>query len=484
MKGNILCLLSLGFIIPGVLYMFSRYSPPRAVMLCFLGALMFLPMEELQVPLILYNKMTATAIGVMLGIMIYDENAPENFSFGIVDIPMLIWILSGVFAAVLNDLGLKDGIQEGFNTLTQWGIPYLAGRLYFSDPKAQKMLCYSFFMAGLLYIPFVVFELVMSPQCHNIVYGYMQHSFAQVIRGGGYRPMVFMEHGIMLGTLMAMAALVGVWCTYTGVFPRKIYGVPTPLLSLILVFSALICKSSLAIGLMLIGIFALLVSEKLKVGLIIWVMLLIPPTYISLRATGYWDGANLVTLVSEKFSEDRAASLAFRFDNENILVRKAMEKPVFGWGGWGRSRVYDEETGEDLSTTDGFWIITMGRRGLLGLGAVSLVLLLPMLQFVIKTPPGTWKRPEIAPTAVLAIIPLLFLIDCTLNAMVNQIYIIIAGGISGMMRGTFPVSADLTDNMSRRLPDDKEPVFEDRPEQKTRFRVHSEYRGPRFGIRR
>src|SRR5258708_11362367 len=39
---------------------------------------------------------------------------------------------------------------------------------------------------------------------------------------------------------------------------------------------------------------------------------------------------------------------------------------MFGWGRFGRNRIYDEDTGKDLSITDGTWIITMGQFGFFG----------------------------------------------------------------------------------------------------------------------
>ena len=433
MRGNIICLLALYGCIPMVLYLFTKYKPEQAVIVAFFGALMFLPMEKLQVPLILYNKMTATAMGVMIAIKMYDPEKLEGASINPVDIPMILWISSGFLASITNGLGPKDGLQESFTTFTTWGIPYIAGRIYFSNAEGIKLLCRAIFTAGLIYIPFVLFELKMSPQAHRMVYGYMQHSFAQVMRGDGYRPMVFMEHGIMLGTWMTMAALVGMWCTYTKVFPKKMWNAPIILLVIILLGAAVACKSSGATGLCIMGLVALLVTAKLKFAILVWVLLAIPPAYVGTRATGYWDGQNLCDLITEKFSADRAASLQFRFDNENILVDKALERPLFGWGGWGRSRVYDEETGEDVSVTDGFWIIVLGTRGYFGLFSVTLVMILPMLLFLLKCPAKLWGKPEFAPTAVVCIIPLLFMIDCMLNAMVNQAYIIFAGGTSGML---------------------------------------------------
>ncbi len=490
MKGNIICLLTLTFTIPVVLYIFSKEPPHRAVIICFFGAVLFLPMEKLQVPLILYNKMSATGMGVIAAILMFDGDRIREYPFKAVDIPMVVWLLSGIFASLLNGLGLKDGLQEAFNTFMLWAVPFIAGRLYFSSYQNQVILCRAFFIAGLMYIPFIVFELVMSPQAHRIVYGYMQHDFSQVIRGGGYRPMVFMQHGIMLGTFMCMSAFVGLWCWFTKVFPKKMWGIPTWMLSLTLLICAVACKSSGAIGLLFMGIIVLIATVKLKTRLIVFIVLILPVIYVGSRASGSWDGQNLVDFIAEKFSEDRSLSLQFRLDNENILIEKALEKPVFGWGGWGRSRVYDEDTGEDKSTTDGFWIITLGRWGFVGLISISLVFLLPMLMFVMKHHPKRWKEPEIAPGAVIALIPLLFLIDCSLNAMVNQMYIIFAGAVVGMSKQA-DSAVDLNEEIMKdhkgqkpfvKIPDsdieDKKKPFTIN----TRLNLTKNYSGPRFNV--
>jgi len=74
----------------------------------------------------------------------------------------------------------------------------------------------------------------------------------------------------------------------------------------------------------------------------------------------------IAELANAYMGEDRAQSLVYRFDNEKILLEHGRERFFFGWGGWGRNRVYDEETGKDLSITDGRWIIVFGIYGWLG----------------------------------------------------------------------------------------------------------------------
>ena len=53
---------------------------------------------------------------------------------------------------------------------------------------------------------------------------------------------------------------------------------------------------------------------------------------------------------------------------------------MFGWGRWGRNRIYDDETGRDLSITDGLWIITVGGFGIIGFLAQFGLLVFPIVR--------------------------------------------------------------------------------------------------------
>jgi hypothetical protein len=74
----------------------------------------------------------------------------------------------------------------------------------------------------------------------------------------------------------------------------------------------------------------------------------------------------MIVELARSIDNERAESLAYRFDNEDILLLRAFERPLFGWGRYGRSRVYDPDTGRDISVTDGRWIIDIGQFGLIG----------------------------------------------------------------------------------------------------------------------
>src|SRR5690606_33843621 len=74
-------------------------------------------------------------------------------------------------------------------------------------PDTHRDLAVAFALAGLVYTLPVLFEVRMSPQLHAIFYGFFPHSFGQHIREGGFRPAVFLGHGLLIGMLFSIAIL-------------------------------------------------------------------------------------------------------------------------------------------------------------------------------------------------------------------------------------------------------------------------------------
>ena len=51
------------------------------------------------------------------------------------------------------------------------------------------------------------------------IYGFNQHMFAQAVRESGYRPVVFMQHGLMVALFLVSGSIIGVWFWARGVRP-------------------------------------------------------------------------------------------------------------------------------------------------------------------------------------------------------------------------------------------------------------------------
>ena len=414
--------------IPFVILLFVLLPPRRAVIAAFLLAWLFLPMAGYGVPgLPDYTKMSATTAGVLLGAALFDPDRLLSFRPRWVDIPMFVFCTSPFITSYLNGLGIYDGCSEIVRQFVTWGLPYLIGRVYFSDLEGIRELAIGIFIGGLIYVPFCWWEIRMSPQLHRWVYGFRQHSFFQNMRDGGYRPMVFMQHGLMVGAWMGATTLIGVWLWRARTL-RQVWDVPMYVLVPAMILTVYLCKSRYAMLLLIIGVGALYMVTWTRLRVLIVLLLMIPPIYMIVRAEGMVTGDGMISMARDMFNEERAESLAYRLNNENILAERALERPYFGWGSWGGYRVTDEY-GKDL-ITDSLWIITLGSRGIVGVSALTAMLLLPMLLVCYDWRVQFWTHPLVAPVVVLGMMVALYMFDHLMNGMVNPIFMLACGAVS------------------------------------------------------
>jgi hypothetical protein len=210
---------------------------------------------------------------------------------------------------------------------------------------------------------------------------------------------------------------------------KRLRSIPISVLFGALLVTSVLCKSAGALALMMVGLGVLFATRYVRTPALILLLVLVPPLYVTARARGLWDGQRLVE-VAARVNEKRASSLEGRFENETMLVEKAFDKPLFGWGTWGRWRIRDD-MGRDITTADSLWIISLGQTGLVGLGSLVVMLLLPVLLLMRRVPVRHWVQPATGAAAVLAILLLVYMLDSLLNAMLNPIFVLAAGGLSG-----------------------------------------------------
>ncbi|OED50626.1 hypothetical protein AB838_01575 [Rhodobacteraceae bacterium (ex Bugula neritina AB1)] len=305
-------------------------------------------------------------------------------------------------------------------------IPFLLARRYLSTPDAQRELLLALMIGALAYsIPSLI-EIRFSPQINVWFYGFFQHDFSQMIRQGGFRPIVFLPHALWLAFLMTSAVLAAV------ALARASHGKDRLRLALAAayLFAVLVlCKSlaSQAYALAFTPVIALApLRWQLRVALLLGG---IAVAYPVLRNTGLVPTEALVAQ-AEAISAERAHSLNYRFENEAQLLARAAEKTWFGWGGWGRNLVRHEETGQILSVPDGRWIIVFGTFGWLGyiseMGLLTVPLLL-LAQAARRAPRGN-VSPYAAPIALILAANLM---DMLLNATLLPITWMCAGSLLG-----------------------------------------------------
>jgi hypothetical protein len=416
--------------IPVVIYLFIVMPPRRAVIASFLIAWLFLPMAGYKVlALPDYTKMSATCFGVMLAATIFDPDPILRFRPKWVDLPIAVFCISPFFTSVLNEIngsGVYDGLSVMLSQIVTWGLPYFIGRVYFDDLASLRELAIGIFIGGLVYMPFCWIEMRMSPQLHRWIYGFHQHGFIQTIRLGGYRPMVFMQHGLMVAMWMAMSALIGIWLWNTGAL-RKIWDIPMYALVPVLFITAVFCRSMFAFALLMLGIGLLFTAKWFRLNYLVAALLLFPPGFMLVRGSGLIEMLDTVQFAKDTFGEDRGGSLQTRVEAENALAIKAREQPWFGWGGWGRNRVANEVGREYI--TDSLWIINFGQFGIINLIGLTVMLLLPMILVIYDYRVELWSHPAVAPVVVLALINMLYMFDHLMNAMVNPIFMLAVGGV-------------------------------------------------------
>ena len=276
-------------------------------------------------------------------------------------------------------------LYDGFSMISQIIvnlIPLWLGLRYLNTREGHKALLEAFAISGVLYTFPALLEIRISPQLHAWIYGFFPHDFVQHMRDGGFRPVVLLNHGLMVGIYFCIAII-----SSTVLYREARREGRTAwhwLLAAIWLTGVLYLSKSLG-ALVLAVIFAsaaAFLERRLQIMLAVAVGV-ITMFYPMLRGAGLIP-VDSVYEAALSISEDRAASLKFRLDNEDALLEHANEKPLAGWGSWGRNQLYDPDTGDMISTTDGIWIIFIGMFGWLGYIGRFGLLTAPILFYALR----------------------------------------------------------------------------------------------------
>lgn len=424
--------------------LFARLKAPTAALLVMLGGVMFLPeLVEFDLPgLPPYNKKNAISLSLMLGALYACRGRLLAARPGTgYDLITLLMMASALVTAATNGdplvygprviaaNGRAEAISMVVETALFWGVPFFLGRVFFRTPRDLRNLALGLVIACLVYSLLILFEVRFAPRLHKWVYGHHPAQFRNMIRGGGWKPMVFMGSGLAVGlfvasSMVAAAALASTRATLAGF--RLSYTLPY------FALLVLLCRSysSMVYGFVLAPCAYWMPIRQLRILVLLLVVLVV--SYPVTRTLDIFPTDTLVT-IAELFSADRAHSLSFRFENEDLLLAKAQERLVFGWGMWGRSRIYDPDYfGRSIAVTDGYWIIVLGSRGLVGWCCAFGLLLLPLVRVCRRLHlirGATDRRIMLG----LCLVVLAYTIDLLPNGFWSPVPIVVAGALAGRM---------------------------------------------------
>jgi hypothetical protein len=419
--------------LPLTLMFDAVFSRQRAVLVSILLAVMFMPWVSVDLgQYLVWDRSTSVTLAVFLGVIFRDPERLTQLRLNRWDLPVLVYCFVPLISSVVNGFGLYDGFSIVSSHWLRFGGPYLIGRVFFATPAHRRDIAYALVIGAVVYVPFCIWEIRMSPNLHALIYGFPQHDFRQTMRGDSYRPMVFMQHGLMTAMWIACGALMAL-CLHINRDTKRIFGFG--FLSVWFGLSlVLIAMQSLGAILLLLGmIFVIGYCRSTNHRWPILLLLLVPFGWASGRIASLIDSESVKGAMSFA-GEDRIESLAFRLNAEdNLIANTWSQNPVVGLSTWASARTVQVSYGYSSDAyfkVDGFWLLVFTSHGIVGLLAFLMIYFVPAYSVLRTTRPRDWSsNSDHGVSAALAMVLTIVAIDNTMNAMFNPLWLVIAGAL-------------------------------------------------------
>lgn len=436
--------------------LFRRLPLERAVVWSILGAYLILPPStEFDLPLVPdLDKFTIPSLCLFfVAVFVLRNPAPRLPKSPVVKVLIFLFLLSVIPTVLTNQEPLPFSVMRNTEPISfevgslpglHWRdigsvvanqaiilLPFIMAYAYLSTDRGLRELLLALALGGLAYSLPALVEVRLSPQINIWVYGFFQHDFYQMMRDGGFRPLVFLPHALLLAFMFMSSILAALALARVDLNPndRLRYG----LAAIYLVGVLYLCKS-LASQLYAVAfapvVFLAPVKWQIRIAL---GLAAIAVVYPMLRNLGLVP-IDAILESAYAFNTDRGHSLGFRFDNEEKLLARAHEKNWFGWGGWGRNLERHPETGQILTIPDGQWIIVFGTFGWVGYIAQMGLLASPiaMLAHKMRGLNSTDLSPYVAPVAIILVATM---VDMLINATLRPFTWLCAGAVLGYAEG-------------------------------------------------
>ena len=386
-------------------------------------------MHALALPTVmLANKAVAIALGCLAGMLLTAWPALRSLRRSWLDLPMGVWCLTPLASALANGLPAAWGLAQSRYMTLAWGVPYLVGRVYLGDNESLTKFGRGWVLAGLASVPFCLIEFLVRPFFYGTIYGSHPYQVEGADRPLLYRPLLFCEHGNQLGMWVATAAVAAVWLRQSGRL-SSIAGLPGRAAAIVLVSLCLICQSHGSIVLMLGVLVAIWVLQSSTRRPAPW-LVGSASAVIGLAVTSFSAEAAIGGLrerVRGVFAGAGKQSFTWRIARYEELTALALQKPLLGRGvlNWSPSPGHGFLDPVAL----GLWLFTLGTYGLVGLAAMTLVLVLPILEVVKWLPARSWLNSACSGVTVVAVLLTINVMDAFFNSVFLLPLLAGAGGL-------------------------------------------------------
>lgn len=357
------------------LVLFVQLPVERAAIWSLLGGYLLLPTSmSVDIPYFPpLDKNSIPSITIFVFCWMKGTNAPKPRRSVVLYFMVFGLIVSPILTSLNNSYELQignrslpgfypfDGLKLALRNLIV-ASPFFVGMRFLSTESARRALLRSLPVAALAYSIPMLFEIRFSPQLHRLVYGFFPHDFSQQYRNGGFRPVVFLGHGLAVALFVSMALTAAAILVRTR---TRIVSFSASAVAGFLGVMLVLCKTMGAAVYAVIAVPLTLFTTPKTWVRISTILVSIVAAYPLLREHNIIPVHHISDLASQ-ISADRANSFQIRVTNEDMLLSKAAQRPLLGWGTWGRSLIFDPTSGKDISVTDGEWILQFGMFGWLG----------------------------------------------------------------------------------------------------------------------
>ena len=427
---------------------FRLFPPSTAVLVVFLGGWLVLPVGNyppgsadvifpywitgLAIPSnMLMTKAWVAPSAAILGVLLFDRPAMARVRLGWIDVPVALWCLWPLLQSFVIATARPAGWLGSIYLLGSWGMPWLLGRLYFSQPPGQLQLLKALGMATVACLPFSLVEGLAGPVIYGWIYDSHPFRFDGIHRYVGYRPMGFFENGNQFGLWVCLGALAAVAVVAVQRHSPRKSGTHLAI-AVVAVAIALAAQSMGGILLFALGLVVYLLMQWIRPK----VLLLIPLIVLVLGGGVYLSGAvpiaelgkgtALGQKVVQTFRDAGRGSFPWRIGQDQKLISTAMSRPVVGTGHWAWWR-------EKETRPWGLALLLVGQFGLIGFAlAMGTFVWSPLVCLWRAARTRPWS-PHFVPVAA-AVIVCLAALDTLMNSFVYFPALVAAGGLARYVR--------------------------------------------------